>query len=119
MGGLPLDKLGATGFGVAECAEISCPFSSIKLNGARIAIQGFGSVGKAAARFLAKKGAIIVAASDTKGTIHNPNGLDVKALIETKDLTGSVINHKKGTSESPKIYSLLIARYSSLLQHLM
>ncbi|MFA4827738.1 MAG: Glu/Leu/Phe/Val dehydrogenase [Thermodesulfovibrionales bacterium] len=107
MGGLPLDKLGATGFGVAECAEISCPFAGIKLNGARIAIQGFGSVGKAAARFLAKKEAIIVAASDTKGTIHNPNGLDVKELIETKVSTGSVINHKKGNVRKPEeIFSI-------------
>ncbi|MDP3111646.1 MAG: Glu/Leu/Phe/Val dehydrogenase [Thermodesulfovibrionales bacterium] len=107
MGGLPLDKLGATGFGVAECAEISCPFARIELNGSRVAIQGFGSVGKAAARFLAKKGAIIVAASDTKGTIHNPNGLDVNALIETKDTTGSVINHKKGIVKKPEeIFSI-------------
>ncbi|KAF0144311.1 MAG: glutamate dehydrogenase (NAD(P)+) [Nitrospirae bacterium] len=102
MGGLPLDKLGATGFGVAECAEISCPFARIELNGSRVAIQGFGSVGKAAAKFLSGKGAIIVAASDTKGTIHNPNGLDVKALIDTKDSTGSVIYHKKGNNRKPE-----------------
>ncbi|OIO27620.1 MAG: glutamate dehydrogenase [Nitrospirae bacterium CG1_02_44_142] len=107
MGGLPLDKLGATGFGVAECAEVSCPFAGITLKGARTAIQGFGSVGRAAARFLSEKGAIIVAASDTKGTIHNPNGLDVKALIETKDATGSVINHKKGNVKKPEdIFSM-------------
>lgn len=107
MGGLPLDKLGATGFGIAECAEISCPFARIELNGSRVAIQGFGSVGKAAAKFLSGKGAIIVAASDTKGTIHNPNGLDVKVLIETKDATGSVINHKKGNIRKPEeIFSI-------------
>lgn len=107
MGGLPLDKLGATGFGVAECAEISCPFAGLEINGSRVAIQGFGSVGKAAAKFLSKKDAILVAASDTKGTIHNPNGLDVKALIETKDSTGSVINHKKGSVSKPEeIFSI-------------
>ncbi|TAL25935.1 MAG: Glu/Leu/Phe/Val dehydrogenase, partial [Nitrospirae bacterium] len=100
MGGLPLDKLGATGFGVAECAEISCPFAHIELKGARVAIQGFGSVGKAAARFLLNKGAIIVAVSDTKGTIYNPDGLDLQCLLETKDSTGSVINCKKGTLKS-------------------
>ncbi|MDO8746748.1 MAG: Glu/Leu/Phe/Val dehydrogenase, partial [Thermodesulfovibrionales bacterium] len=99
MGGLPLDKLGATGFGLSECAEVSCPYAGIGLKGARIAIQGFGNVGRAAARFLSEKGAIIVAASDTKGTIHNPDGLDLKCLFETKDSTGSVINCKKGTAK--------------------
>jgi glutamate dehydrogenase/leucine dehydrogenase len=107
MGGLPLDKLGATGYGLAECSEVSCPFADIKLNGARVAIQGFGSVGKAAARFLSRKGAIVVAASDTKGTIHNPNGFDVNALIEIKDANGSVINQKKGFVKKPEdIFSI-------------
>jgi len=100
MGGLPLDKLGATGFGLSACAEISCSYAGIRLQGARVAIQGFGSVGRAAAKFLSEKGAIIVAASDTKGTIHNPDGLDLKCLIETKDSTGSVINCKKGTAKT-------------------
>jgi len=107
IGGLPLDKLGATGFGLSECAEVSCPYAGISLRGARVAIQGFGSVGRAAARFLSEKGAVIVAASDTKGTIHNPEGLDLNCLYETKDLTGSVINCKKGkVKKSDEIFSL-------------
>lgn len=96
MGGLPLDKLGATGFGLAECAEVACPYAGLNLKGSRIAIQGFGSVGKAAARFLSEKGALIIAASDTKGTVYSPHGIDVKDLIETKDSKGSVIHYKKG-----------------------
>lgn len=96
LGGIPLDKLGATGFGLAECAEVACPYAGIALKGAQVSVQGFGSVGKAAARFLAEKGAIIVAVSDTKGSICNPDGLDIKELIETKEATGSVINYKKG-----------------------
>lgn len=96
MGGLPLDKLGATGFGLAECAEVACPYAGLQLKGARIAIQGFGSVGKAAARFLAVKGAAIVAASDTKGTVFNRDGLDVKDLMESKESAGSVIHYKGG-----------------------
>ncbi|BCB95639.1 glutamate dehydrogenase [Dissulfurispira thermophila] len=96
IGGLPLDKLGATGFGLSECAEIACPYAGIELKGARVAIQGFGSVGRAAARFLSEKGAIIVAASDTKGTICNPDGFDIKELLSIKEETGSVIHYKKG-----------------------
>lgn len=97
IGGLPLDKLGATGFGLAECAEQACSHAGLELEGARVAVQGFGSVGKAAARFLADKGATIVAASDTKGTIYRGEGLDVKELIETKDASQSVIHYKEGT----------------------
>ncbi|MEW6739790.1 MAG: Glu/Leu/Phe/Val family dehydrogenase [Nitrospirota bacterium] len=97
IGGLPLDKLGATGFGLSECAEIACPYADIALKGARVAIQGFGSVGKAAAKFLSEKGAIVVAASDTKGSICNPDGLDVKELLDIKEEKGSVIHCKKGT----------------------
>ncbi|MDI6890900.1 MAG: Glu/Leu/Phe/Val dehydrogenase dimerization domain-containing protein [Thermodesulfovibrionales bacterium] len=40
LGGLPLDKLGATGFGLSECAEVACPYAGIDLKGARVAVQG-------------------------------------------------------------------------------
>lgn len=97
IGGLPLDKIGATGLGLAECAEVACPYANIELKGATVVIQGFGSVGKAAAKFLSEKRAVVVAASDTKGSICNPDGLDVKELMDVKEETGSVINYKKGT----------------------
>lgn len=93
IGGLPLDKLGATGFGLSECAEVACPYAGIDLKGARVAIQGFGSVGKAAARFLSEKGAVLVAASDTRGTICCPEGIDINKLIDIKQSTGTVINY--------------------------
>ncbi|GAB4536440.1 MAG: Glu/Leu/Phe/Val dehydrogenase [Thermodesulfovibrionia bacterium] len=97
LGGLPLDRLGATGYGLAECAEVACPYAGVELKGARVVIQGFGSVGKAAALNLSERGAIIIATSDTKGCIYNPDGLDIKELIYTKEETGSVINYKMGT----------------------
>jgi glutamate dehydrogenase/leucine dehydrogenase len=107
IGGLPLDKLGATGFGLAECAEVACNYANIELNGARVAIQGFGSVGKAAAKFLSKRGCVLVAASDTKGCIFNANGIDVKELIDAKEYTGSVINYKNGKiKKNEEIFSL-------------
>lgn len=107
LGGLPLDKLGATGFGLSECAEVACPYAGIDLKGARVAVQGFGNVGKAAARFLSEKGAVLVAASDTKGTIYCPDGLDVNKLIEIKQGTGAVINYRKSICMRPDdIFSL-------------
>ena len=48
-------------------------------------VQGFGSVGKHAARLLAEKGAVLVGASDTQGTVADDHGLDVTALIALKE----------------------------------
>ncbi len=96
IGGLPLDKLGATGYGVAECAEIAAEYAGVKLPGSRVAIQGYGSVGTAAARFLAEKGATIVAVSDSKGAIFDSGGLRVDKLQAVKEETGRVTNYPGG-----------------------
>ena len=61
-----------------------------------MAIQGFGSVGKHAARFLGEKGTILVAASDSHGTIYNPKGIDVARLIALKDTGKNVIDYPDG-----------------------
>ena len=63
IGGLPLDTLGATGFGVAVAAEETEPYTGVSLHDARVVVQGFGAVGTHAARFLAAHGAMIVAVS--------------------------------------------------------
>ncbi|MEW5745118.1 MAG: Glu/Leu/Phe/Val dehydrogenase [Nitrospirota bacterium] len=94
IGGLPLDRLGATGFGLAACAEVACIHLRMNLNGAKVAIEGFGSVGRMAARFLSERGAVIVAVSDTKGTVADPFGIDITRLMEVKDATGSVVSYK-------------------------
>jgi glutamate dehydrogenase/leucine dehydrogenase len=96
LGGLPLDRLGATGFGLAACAAVAAPLAGVELSGARLAVHGFGSVGKAAARFLAAKGAILVAVADSRGTIHDPAGLDLEELIRVKEEQGSVIHFPRG-----------------------
>jgi len=96
LGGLPLDELGATGWGLVHSAEVAAPHAGIALEGARVVIQGFGAVGRHAARFLADRGARLVAASDTAGTIANPKGLDVAALIRLKERGGSVRDFPNG-----------------------
>lgn len=96
LGGIPLDEVGATAFGLGHCADIAKEFINLDLNGARLTIEGFGSVGRPAARFLAERGVILIATSDTSGTIYNPKGLDVEKLIKIKEETGSVINYKDG-----------------------
>ena len=84
IGGIPLDEIGATGLGVAVAAEVAAPEAGISLAGARVAVEGFGAVGQHAARCLAARGARLVAASDSRGAIHDPAGLPVDALMAHK-----------------------------------
>ena len=96
VGGIPLDEIGATGFGVAIAAEEAQAHGGPELDGARVAVQGFGAVGTHAVRFLAERGAVVVAAADSRGTVHDPDGLDVAALIDLKKGGGSVVDHGAG-----------------------
>lgn len=84
LGGIPLDEIGATGFGLAASVDVAKGYAGIDLKGARVVVQGFGAVGMHAARHLARAGARLVAASDSHGTIADENGLDVEALIQHK-----------------------------------
>lgn len=84
LGGIPLDEIGATGFGLAIAAEVAAQSIGLALRGARVAIQGFGAVGQHAARFLADHGAVVVAVSDTKGTLLDAQGIDIGTLRALK-----------------------------------
>ena len=84
LGGIPLDEIGATGFGLAIAAEVAAPYAGIDLHGASFAVQGFGAVGTHAARFLVRRGAKLVAASDSRGAVFNADGLPVDELIAHK-----------------------------------
>ncbi len=96
IGGIPLDEIGATGFGLAACVDVARTFIDLELKGARVAVQGFGAVGKHAARFLIEKGAILVAASDTSGTLSDPAGLDAAALIAFKNQGRPLRDYPRG-----------------------
>jgi glutamate dehydrogenase (NAD(P)+) len=96
VGGIPLDELGATGWGLAQAADVAARHCGLALRGARVAIQGFGAVGKHAARFLANQGAILVAASDSGGTLHDPGGIDLGALIPLKERGRGVCEYGGG-----------------------
>ncbi len=84
LGGIPLDEIGATGWGLLHAADVAARHLGLALDGARVAIQGFGAVGRHAARFLATRGAVLVAASDSQGAIVNERGIDVAALARLK-----------------------------------
>ena len=56
-------------------------------------MQGFGAVGKHAARCLTQKGAVLVAVADSLGAVSNPDGLDVEQLITLKSKGRSVTDY--------------------------
>jgi glutamate dehydrogenase (NAD(P)+) len=94
LGGIALDEIGATGWGLAVAAEAAQEFSKVALEGAKVVVQGFGAVGRHAARFLADKSARLVAASDTKGAVYDPAGLDIGRLEALKAEGKSVVDLK-------------------------
>jgi glutamate dehydrogenase (NAD(P)+) len=61
------------------------------LQGARVAIQGYGNAGSIAATLLREQGATIVAVSDSSGGIHNPNGLEPSKVGTWKQEHGTVV----------------------------
>lgn len=89
LGGIPLDEIGATGWGMRHATEAAADLLALPLRGARLAVQGFGAVGKHAARFLGELGVILVAASDSSAAVHAPGGLDIQRLIAWKDAARS------------------------------
>ena len=57
--------------------------------GLRVAVQGFGNVGRHLARMLAEEGALVIAVSDSNGGLHAPNGLDMPGVIAHKSEHGT------------------------------
>ena len=80
----------ATGRGVGLCVEEAAQRIGLDLVGARVAIQGFGNVGGAAARYLNGRGARIVAITDMYGGVFRGDGLDPDRLSRYFQETGSV-----------------------------
>jgi glutamate dehydrogenase (NAD(P)+) len=74
-------RVEATGRGLMLICREVAPKRGFKLEGARIAVQGFGNVGSIAARLCHEAGAKIIAVSDIQGGIHSSSGLDMKALV--------------------------------------
>jgi glutamate dehydrogenase (NAD(P)+) len=62
----------------------------MSVEGLRVAVQGFGNVGRTVARLIQKQGATVVAVSDSRGGIYAPQGLDVEAVAMHKGETGQV-----------------------------
>lgn len=67
--------------------------------GVTVAIQGFGNAGRKLADILDRQGFTIVAVSDSSGGIHDPEGLNIGAVLDAKQREGSVTAIKKGVKK--------------------
>ena len=86
----------APGRSVAICVEEAAAKLGMRLEGARVVVQGFGKVGSVVALLLHAIGCKIVAVSDVKGGIYNPQGLDPVRLTAHKRQTKTVSSYRDG-----------------------
>jgi glutamate dehydrogenase (NAD(P)+) len=77
-----LGRRDATGRGVFVTGREAANRLGIKIEGARVAVQGFGNVGNASARIFHDHGARVIAIQDVSGTIFNGDGIDPYDLLE-------------------------------------
>ena len=92
-----LGRASATSRGVAHTAILAMRHQGLDPHRSSVAVQGFGKVGRDGARLLSEEGVSVHAVSDVYGAVHNAAGLDVHALIDHVDATGSVLGFSGGT----------------------
>jgi glutamate dehydrogenase (NAD(P)+) len=85
-----LGRIEATARGAAFSIREALRKRDERIDGRRIAIQGFGNVGRNLAIILAGDGATIVALSDSTGGVYNASGLDLAAAIQHKQENGEL-----------------------------
>ncbi|MCL7026574.1 hypothetical protein MKW94_026877, partial [Papaver nudicaule] len=93
-----LGREAATGRGVAFATEALLSEYGKTISGLKFAIQGFGNVGYWAAKLIHERGGKVVAVSDITGSVKNPNGIDIFALIKHKETTGTLKDFQGGGS---------------------
>jgi glutamate dehydrogenase (NAD(P)+) len=87
----------ATARGGMFCVREAAKLLGFDTQGATMAIQGFGNAGQYAATLGEELlGLKIVAVSDSRGGVYNPNGMDPEALIDHKVETGTVVDFPEG-----------------------
>ncbi len=85
-----LGRVKATGHGVFVTGREAARRIGLPLDGARVAVQGFGNVGSSAAELFVDAGAKIVAVQDHTGSIANRNGFDMQGLMATQHRDGGI-----------------------------
>lgn len=103
--GKPVELFGApgreeaTGRGVALIAAATLKQHKVKVEGATVAIQGFGNVGRYAALVCQELGMKVIAISDVSGGIVNRKGIDIAAIFAYRTLEDVQVDERIGSSE--------------------
>lgn len=89
-----------TGVAVAQASKAAWEKFQGPFVGARVSIQGFGSVGKAAAIELDRLGALVVGIADAEACVWDPDGLDVEVLVGPRN---GIVNRENLTGGAKEI----------------
>ncbi|WP_066337903.1 Glu/Leu/Phe/Val family dehydrogenase, partial [Azohydromonas lata] len=85
-----LGRVKATGRGVFVTGREAARRINLPLDGARVAVQGFGNVGSSAAELFVQAGAKVVAIQDHTGTLYNGGGIEFADLMPLVQRQGSI-----------------------------
>lgn len=88
-----LGRTEATGRGVMYTAREALKYRNIPMEGATVAVQGYGNVGSIAAYLLQDKGCKVVAASDSQGGIYSSKGFDARDVLRYKGEHGTLVGY--------------------------
>ena len=100
--GKPIDLGGsrgrteATGRGCMLVVDQALKRFGLERSSTRVVIQGFGNVGGMAAKLMARAGFKIICIVEFDGAVHNPQGLDIPALMKHRKETGSIVDFPDG-----------------------
>ncbi len=92
----------ATGRGVYYTIQNTLEHLRMNMQGLRVVVQGFGNAGSVTAHMLDTAQTYVIAVSDSKGCIHNKNGLDIPKLMLHKQKTGSVVGFRESEEITPE-----------------
>ncbi|SEK71898.1 Glu/Leu/Phe/Val family dehydrogenase [Haloferax larsenii] len=87
-------RVEATGRSTMLTAREAFKYLDRDIEGATVAVQGYGNAGSVAAKLIEDLGANIVAVSDSSGGIYDPDGLDARDVKDFKTETGSVSDYQ-------------------------
>jgi glutamate dehydrogenase len=96
----------ATAKGVTICIREAAMKKGIKLEGARVVVQGFGNAGSYLSKFMHDAGAKVIGISDAYGGLHDPNGLDIDYLLDRRDSFGTVTKLFNNTITNKELLEL-------------
>jgi len=90
-------RVEATGRSVMLTAREAFEYLDKSVEGATVAVQGYGNAGSVAARLLEDLGMDVVAVSDSSGAVYDPEGLDTRAVKDRKSETGDVVDYERAS----------------------